>query len=247
MARQDPEVRAHKEWMGLLQPVGLVVSPPALMRAQAVPNQNVAELQHRLIALLESPPTSVSGDDDEPFIGDFMTLAKGVLGWEVDDIAGVEGGPPMPEGLELVLPDENETLRPTYAVVDSMGDGAPVMLVCVTPRGTDLDQVADGEHTGWSASPQIKLERLLREVKVPTGLLFNGDALRLVYAPSGESSGHLTFPVAAMCEVSGRPILGALHMLLSSHRLVEARDGRRLVDSARDRVRLRHRQECGRR
>ena len=70
----------------------------------------------------------------------------------------------------------------------------------------------------------------LREAKVPAGLLCNGDALRLVYAPSGESSGHLTFPVAAMCEVSGRPILAALHMLLSEHRVFSAPDGRRLLD-----------------
>ena len=33
MANHDPELRAHKEWLGLLQPVGLVVSPPALIKA----------------------------------------------------------------------------------------------------------------------------------------------------------------------------------------------------------------------
>ena len=54
--------------------------------------------------------------------------------------------------------------------------------------------------------------------------------MRLVHAPSGESSGHLTFPVAAMCEVSGRPILAALDMLLSEHRVFSAPDGRRLGD-----------------
>ena len=39
--------------------------------------------------------------------------------------------------------------------------------------------------------------------EVPIGLLSNGTHLRLVYAPRGESSGHLTFPVAAMLEVAG--------------------------------------------
>ena len=67
-------------------------------------------------------------------------------------------------------------------------------------------------------------------MKVPAGLLCNGDAVRLVYAPGGESSGHLTFPVAAMCEVSGRPILAALDMLLSEHRVFSAPNGRRLGD-----------------
>src|SRR5262249_38547918 len=50
---------------------------------------------------------------------------------------------------------------------------------------------------------------------------------RLVYRPKGETSGHLTFPVKAMCEVGGRPILSAMHMLLSADRLfVEATERR---------------------
>ena len=234
MAKQDPELRFHREWMGLLQPVGLVVSPPALVKAQAVPSSNVAELQQQLIAAVASPPTSALGGDDEPFIDDFLTFARKVLQWDLDDVAGAEGGPAMPYELELVLPDFHETLRPSLAVVDGMGDGAPLMLVQVLPRGAELDHSAPDDGPGWSVSPQVKLERLMREVKVPAGLLCNGDALRLVYAPSGESSGHLTFPVAAMCEVSGRPILGALHMLLCSARLVEAKDGRRLLDILAD-------------
>jgi hypothetical protein len=32
----DPELHAHKSWLGLVQPVGLVVSPPALSQAQVV-------------------------------------------------------------------------------------------------------------------------------------------------------------------------------------------------------------------
>ena len=112
-----------------------------------------------------------------------------------------------------------------------MGGGEPLLLIQVVPRGTPLDEAPDDDaHTGWSASPQARLERLMREVKVPAGLLCNGDALRLVYAPSGESSGHLTFPIAAMCEVSGRPILAALDMLLKEYRVFSATAGRRLLD-----------------
>jgi len=29
----DPELLAHQQWLGFLQPVGLVVSPPALLQA----------------------------------------------------------------------------------------------------------------------------------------------------------------------------------------------------------------------
>jgi len=86
----------------------------------------------------------------------------------------------------------------------------------------------DAKSTGWQASPQSKFERLLREKKIPVGLLCNGTELRLVYAPHGESSGHLTFPVQAMCEVSGRLLLGAMEMLLSADRLFNVPSDRRL-------------------
>src|SRR5438093_6534141 len=51
------------------------------------------------------------------------------------------------------------------------------------------------------------------------GLLFNRTHLRLVYAPGGETSGYLTFCVAEMAQVAGRPIFAGLHLLLSSERL----------------------------
>ena len=230
MAKYDPELRAHRDWLGLLQPVGLVVSPPALVRAQAVPSQNVAELQQELLSVVERAPGSESVTD-EPALTNLPAFFQTVLGWSLDDIAGASGGPPLPDGLELVLPDFNETLRPTYVAVDNMGDGSPLMLVQAVPRDTALDETPDDDsRTGWCASPQAKLERLLREAKVPAGLLCNGAAMRLVYAPSGESSGHLTFPVDAMCEVSGRPILAALEMLLSEHRVFSGPDGRRIGD-----------------
>ena len=56
----------------------------------------------------------------------------------------------------------------------------------------------------------------------------NGTHLRLVYAPSGESSGHATFSVSDMSEVPGRPIFAALHMLLEQRRLFTGREKNRL-------------------
>ncbi len=70
--------------------------------------------------------------------------------------------------------------------------------------------------------PKQNFERLLRETQNPIGLLCNGREIRLIYAPRGESSGYLTFPVKAMTEVAGRLILGALEMLLGKTRLYTA-------------------------
>ena len=46
----DHELRVHRDWIGLLQPVGLVVSPPALLAAQAFPDKNILKEQQALLA-----------------------------------------------------------------------------------------------------------------------------------------------------------------------------------------------------
>ena len=140
----------------------------------------------------------------------------------------MEGSPEIPESLSIALPDYGETLSPNFAAPDPDKPGDWILLVQKLPFATDFDSAAKKDDRHWHATPQARFERLLRETKVPIGLLFNGIQLRLVYAPSGESSGYLTFPVKAMCEVAGRPIVSALHMLLSAERLFTLESSRRL-------------------
>ena len=51
MAR-DPETIAHQEWLGYVQPVGLVVSIPALLAAQCHINRNIAAGPRAVLGLL---------------------------------------------------------------------------------------------------------------------------------------------------------------------------------------------------
>src|SRR5215210_5204762 len=113
MAKLDPEREAHKAWLGLVQPVGLVVSPPALIKAQVVLDKNVIPVQQAFQAVVVRP-ASVFGDAD-PVLLDFPRFATEVLGWSPADLAGGPGGPPLPEALAVALPDYGETLRPSYA------------------------------------------------------------------------------------------------------------------------------------
>lgn len=231
--KYDSELKAHKAWLGLLQPVGLVVSPPALSRAQVVLDKHVIPVQQALLSVVVRP-ASVYGDAD-PLLLDFPRLAQQVLGWSPQDLAGSPEGPPLPDSLAVALPEYGEVLRPTYAVLDPILPGQVLLLVQVVPPGTDLDKPpSDDARTGFAQSPQARLERLLRDTGVAAGLLVSGSELRLCYAPRGESSGHLGFPIAAMCTVSGRPLLAALHMLLSEHRVFSAPDGQRLLDLLRE-------------
>ena len=227
----DFELRAHKEWLGYLQPVGLVVSPPALGEAQAQVNRNIAPDHRRFLDHIE---TVRLGEDGETVmaVNDLPGFTQAVLGWEAADLVGSPGAAPLPEGLEVALTDYGETLRPTYAVREPQPrTDAPtpwLMLVQVFPAGTPFDDPLPVEDHGWSATPQVRFERLLRETQVPIGLLVNGTHLRLVYAPRGETSGFLTFPVQAMAEVAGRPIFAAFHLLLSAERLFALPEPQRL-------------------
>ena len=205
----EPELLAHREWLGYLQPVGVVVSPPALVGAQAYVNRNSAPLQHLLLDVIEETPNG-------PVLSDLRTFVARVLRWDEGDLRA------PPDDLECVLTEYGEILRPTYAVREpepDEGSSPWLMLVQVLPNGTDLDAPEAADDRGWQASLEARFERLLREVQVPTGLLVNGTHLRLVHAPRGETSGYLTFPVSAMTEVAGRPLLAALEMLLCAERL----------------------------
>ena len=224
MPAPDPNTRAHLEWLGFIQPNGLVVSAPALVKAGAILNRQDAEGQSRLVGCVRERVLD-SARGPEPCIPDFREFAATVLGWGFSS-RGYAGtvDTPIPRELEFPLPDYGETLRPDFAVRerDPRNGASPwQLLVQVLDAGRDFDVPATG-GTGLrlEASPQGRAERLLRGTGVPAGLLFNGTALRLISAPRGESSGWMDFRVADMSRTAGRPLCSALRLLLSEQRLL---------------------------
>ena len=120
---KDPELSAHLEWLGYIQPVGLVVSPPALVQAQAHINRNVIPQHQRFIGCLP-----VNKDDEPlPLIDDLPKLVREVLDWQDTDLIhfddAVRDGRDI-NGLEVVLPEYNETLRPTWIVPEFQSQNA---------------------------------------------------------------------------------------------------------------------------
>jgi hypothetical protein len=77
----DPETFAHQHWLGYVQPVGLVVSVPALLQAQAYVNRNIAPEHQRLLDCLTDDPNA------PPAIADLARFTQEVLGWEPADLA----------------------------------------------------------------------------------------------------------------------------------------------------------------
>ena len=225
MAKPDPNIAAHLEWIGFVRPTGLVVSAPALDRAGAVLDRRDAEGQ-RLLRECAEERRFASRDEPQPWLPDFRAFASSVLGWSFSRIgyAGTDEAPIPPE-LEAELSDAGGTLRPDFAVrTEPLRSGAAAapswqLLVQVCEPGEDFDRVARAKD-GLEASPHGRLERLLRHTGVSAGLLFNGLVLRLISAPRGESSGWLDFRVADMVQTAGRPISTALRLLLHEKRLL---------------------------
>ena len=211
----ESPVRAHQEWLGLIQPVGLVVVPSALVDAGIVIEETERARWQAYLALL-----SQHNDDGHRALPNFITFAEHVLGWDLSTVAGAPGGPALDDALTVALPELQARLEPTFVVPDQDGGDHWQLLVQVQPAGTDLDRASTSG--GWTAPPHDQFERLLRDTGVPLGLLVNDAVLRIVYAPSGESSGYLTFPVTAMSTVSGRPMFLALVELLKGWRLSRA-------------------------
>ena len=151
----------------------------------------------------------------------------------------------------MELPDTGEVLRPDAAVrdPDSLPKPSPLAGLALpgaprpardAPRDPDAprwqllvltfgpDTTLDRPLPGSDISPHGRMERLLRETGVPAGIVWGGGRLRLVSAPRGESSGHLDFALADLAETAGRPILGALRLLLGAPRVLGLPKGKRL-------------------
>ncbi|AUX23318.1 hypothetical protein SOCEGT47_038410 [Sorangium cellulosum] len=221
----DADKRFHEQWLGMVQPSeGLVVSVPVLVDAQCA-EKLPREAHLSFLECLEEDP------EERLRVSDLARLFSTVLdlGPERFDV-----GDALPKELSLYVVEGKQLLRPTRALrwnkpreeSTAAADSTPAaqagrpyaMLVWEVPPEVELLDRPEKVTGAWEYPAQAKLERLLRECRVPIGLLSNGHEIRLVYAPHGESSGWIAFRAADMASVSGRPIFDAFVMLLSRQR-----------------------------
>ena len=273
MARLDPQVAAHLEWIGFVRPTGLVVSAPALVRAGVILNRRDAEGQRLLRECVEDDGADHGPAASGARLPDFRAFAESVLGWSFSPrgYAGTADAP-ISDQLEVQLPEGGGIFRPDFAVraeplkstsprlvlaegadsspaeahgsaedgtagMSGQSEAAPAdgtkdepspwqLLVSVIDTGESFDGTTAG---GLELSAHGRMERLLRHTRAPAGLIFNGTALRLVSAPSGENSGWLDFRVADMLQTAGRPICAAMRELLGETRLLAVPADKRLA------------------
>lgn len=214
MSPTDPNL----EWLGHVQPVGLVISPAVLAQHDLIPEEQTAADSRAAADLLS---TAEKG----PILLDPWTFFTRILGWNAAQVAGAPGDPDLPEDLSVRLPENETTLAPHWAI--AAPDGGWQMLVRLEDPGVEPDK--RGALEGWEATPHQRLERLLRDTGIPTGLMLTDEELRLVHAPHGETSGWLAFPLRTLGSVAGRPMLGGLKLLLNSYTLHGDAPHRRLA------------------
>src|SRR5258706_2583809 len=208
------------EWLDHVQPVGLVVAPAVLKDLILEPTPQ-SQIDSAEVELLIDP------DPAKPALADPWAFVEAILGWEARMVAGGPGGPALPNSLSLRLPEYDTTLSPDWAVADSSGGEQPwQLLVRLEGPGVDPDQ--RGALGGWEATPHQRFERLLRETGVSAGLMIADKDIRLVYAPKGETSGWLAFPIRSLATVGGRAMLGGLKLMLDRGRLFTDAEDRRL-------------------
>lgn len=208
------------EWLDHVQPVGLVVAPAVLKDLILEPTPQ-SQVDSAEVELLIDP------DPAKPALADPWTFAEIILGWEARMVAGAPGGPVLPDSLSLRLQEHDTTLSPDWAVADPSGGEQPwQLLVRLEGAGVDPDQ--RGALGGWEANPLQRFERLLRETGVSAGLMITDSDIRLIYAPKGETSGWLSFPIRSLATVGGRAMLGGLKLMLDRGRLFTDAEDRRL-------------------
>ena len=228
MSNREAGIHTHQEWKGMTQPVGLVVEPIVLDRFGIFPERNInilSDLQRRLDELFEENDSAEKSFSSVKNLRDFF---QELLGWQEGDLISANDfhSEQLKEVISFSLEDYEETLKPDWIVPNPKGIDNGIkaqILIKELPTGMPFDHLPknkDGRRE-WEATPQQRIERLLKESEHPIGILWNGIALRLIYAPRGESSGHLTFPLEPMTSVDGRPMIAALEMLLGPDRLFE--------------------------
>ena len=79
---KSPEELAHIEWLGYVQPVGLVVSIPAMLEAQCYVNKNIMAEHARFLNCLARD----SAGNVQTEIRDLREFVQSVLGWESEDL-----------------------------------------------------------------------------------------------------------------------------------------------------------------
>ncbi len=194
MAKLDPEIQAHLEWLGFVQPTGLVVSAPALVRAGAILDRNDAAGQ-RLLRLRRGrstagrPSPSSSTSSASPAACSAGAFSpKGYAGIDGRaDPAGARGRPARLRRDPAARPTPSASAtRPTARRPGSCSCGC-------SARTLDFDDAGARRRPARGLRARADGAAAARDRR-PGRPAVQRPRLRLISAPRGESSGWLDVP-----------------------------------------------------
>lgn len=209
----------HADWLSLVGRDGLVIAEPVLDERFPEGPTPVNRGMHHWFRRRAERYRVAQGEPD------FEHQSLGARQWidflledllELHRTLWLKAGD-VPESCGVYLDELDQVLRADRVL---MRDGKPALLVMIVRPDQRLDR-KDRREGRWKASPTTKLERLLRETGHPLGVVTNGDALRLIYAPAGLNGGHLTWTFRLLTEE--KSTLDALATLLGRDLLLPSR------------------------
>jgi hypothetical protein len=146
-------VDLNEEWLGHVQPIGLVVAPVVLARHGLNPEIQTRADTEEVRELLSSKEEGASAKNSPRALGDAWAFFEKILGWRTALVAGAPGGPPVPEELSLRVDEADTEIAPNWAVVEP--DGGWQILVRIESSGINPDR--RGAIEGWEASAHQRL------------------------------------------------------------------------------------------
>lgn len=218
------------EWLNYLQPEGLVVGPNVLRDKGLTPIRQTPLDTEAVAEALELSPDAKREDDKFFILRNPWGFLERILGWPERLVAGSPSGSAVPVDLTRVVPEHETLLTPDMAVLwnDAAEEGVPAQMLLSIHPSLDPDGRGQFGDSEWEASPHQRLERSLRETGVGVGVLIARNILRLVYAPRGETAGWISWPLAALGRVEGRPMLAGLKLCLGRNALFTGAPDKRL-------------------
>jgi hypothetical protein len=178
----------HAEWLSLVETSGPFLSMPVLLRVfpQGLDRRDPAKASR----LREAYEDWLERGAKQPAVHHawIRHVLTELLEYPTEFL--VEGQA-IPPGMETVMVNYGETLRPEFALKHRDADKKPLLLIEHYAPDQDLEKPVVGKM--WKASPDTRMMELLHAADVPLGLVTNGEQWMIVSAPRGETTGFTSW------------------------------------------------------
>lgn len=212
-------IKANHEWIGLIDVTGPFLSDGILQRTfpsglDAYDSEKGS--QYRLV--YEWWQTASDPKHHRVFV-DFLLTDVLELDPEV-----LKQGDDIPATCEHREPEHDETIRPDYTIAHPEQLDRVLLAVMVVPRDQRLSSPSADKK--WSASPNQRLQALLKTTKTPAGIVTNGHEWALIHVADQKPTGTATFRADILADE--QIVFCAFTSLFGIRRVIGAPDGERL-------------------